>query len=208
MKYTIPDMPHILPRVLSLIPPETKSLLDLGCGRGIIGAICRVYRNLERCVGVDIFDEYLRRARHIYDEIIKYDLRKFPLPFKNKEFEIVTCVEVVEHLQKSDALNLIKECERIAKKRVIITTPATPSIFHKHYYDGNPFQEHLSFISPKEFKKMGYKVYACGTIKFLDIPTPFAFVGNFRRLRYIQEIISSILLNFSLSSSQVCVKDL
>jgi 16S rRNA G1207 methylase RsmC len=34
-----------LEKLLNEIPVETKSLVDLGCGRGIIGATMLIYRN-------------------------------------------------------------------------------------------------------------------------------------------------------------------
>jgi len=45
-------------------------------------------------------------------------LRELPLPFKNKSFDVVTLIEVIEHLPKENAINLIFEAERIAKKEL------------------------------------------------------------------------------------------
>jgi hypothetical protein len=52
-------------------------LVDLGCGRGIIGALCRIYRAPRRLVGIDAFEPYLAFCRQMrfYDEAIAVDLR-------------------------------------------------------------------------------------------------------------------------------------
>jgi len=42
------------------------------------------------------------------------------LPFRNKSFDVVTCVSVLEHLPE-DLSKVIPELERIAGKRVIVT---------------------------------------------------------------------------------------
>jgi len=34
-----------LPHILASIPADTKSLVDVGCGRGIIAALARIYRS-------------------------------------------------------------------------------------------------------------------------------------------------------------------
>jgi predicted TPR repeat methyltransferase len=38
---------------------DVESLLDLGCGRGIVGALCRIYRAPRRLVGFDAWEPYL-----------------------------------------------------------------------------------------------------------------------------------------------------
>jgi 2-polyprenyl-3-methyl-5-hydroxy-6-metoxy-1,4-benzoquinol methylase len=44
--------------------------------------------------------------------------------FKDKSCEVVLLVEVIEHIKTPElALKVLKECTRIAKERVIITTP-------------------------------------------------------------------------------------
>jgi len=151
-----------IPMILRKIPLDTKSLLDLGCGRGIIAAICRSHRDIERLVGVDIFEPYLERLNkyRFYDQVLKHDLNQ-PLPFDDRSFEIVVAAEVVEHLEKEKALNLIQEAERVGSRKVIITTP---NFFcaEQGEHDNNKYQKHLSVTNWKEFKHMGYGVYGCG----------------------------------------------
>jgi 2-polyprenyl-3-methyl-5-hydroxy-6-metoxy-1,4-benzoquinol methylase len=113
-----------LDEILNLIPIDVDSLLDVGCGRGIIGALVRIYRHPKRLIGIDAFERYLDFCAHMnfYDELCKYDLTQRHLPFDDKEFSVSTCIEVIEHLPKDSGVNLLNELERIAKL-VIISTP-------------------------------------------------------------------------------------
>ncbi len=164
--------------ILEKIPVKTDSLVDVGCGRGVIGALVRIYRNPKRLVGIDAFRPYLDFCRHhnFYDELYQYDLTTTSLPFNDKEFDVATCIEVIEHLPKTNGLSFINELERIAK-RVVITTP---NIFiPQKTFDSNPFQKHLSIWSTKDFKERGYKVRGAGE---------FMFYG--RKIKYLSFFLS------------------
>lgn len=152
-----------LPLILDSIPVNCKSLLDVGCGRGIIGALCRIYRRLDRLVGVDGFEPYLEfnQKAGFYDHTILRDLNDTPLPFGTQEFEVVTCIEVIEHLEWSAGQKLLVELERIGSL-VILTTPNIA--FQQREYDGNVFQRHLSCWHPSDFRARGYTVYGAGNL--------------------------------------------
>jgi hypothetical protein len=152
-----------LPLILDSIPVNCRSLLDVGCGRGIIGALCRIYRGLDRLVGVEGFEPYLEFSQKsgFYDHTILRDLNDTPLPFGTQEFEVVTCIEVIEHLEWSAGQKLLDELERIGS-RVIVTTPNIR--FQQGEYDGNIFQRHLSGWNPSNFKARGYRVYGAGNL--------------------------------------------
>ena len=152
-----------LPLILDSIPVNCRSLLDVGCGRGIIGALGRIYRGLDRLVGVEGFKPYLEFSQKagFYDHTILRDLNDTPLPFGTQEFEVVTCIEVIEHLEWSAGQRLLDELERIGS-RVIVTTPNIR--FQQDEYDGNIFQRHLSGWNPGDFRARGYRVYGAGNL--------------------------------------------
>ncbi len=168
-----------LHEILDIIPVNVESLIDVGCGKGIIGALVRIYRNPKRLVGLDVFPEYVQFCRkfEMYDETYLFDLKKSPLPFEEKEFECLTCIEVIEHLRKSDGEKLIAELERIAKI-VILTTPSHPTLSKS--FDNNPSNKHLSFWSQREFYERGYKVKGVGNyaIPIWNIPIKFRHVNS------------------------------
>jgi hypothetical protein len=152
-----------LPKILDAIPIDCRSLVDVGCGRGIIGALCRVYRAPERLVGIDGFEPYIDfcRRMNFYDEMDLLELKNLPLRFKTREFHVATCIEVIEHLPKDGGEALLDELERIAPV-IILTTPGI--YFDQDEYDGNPFQKHLSYWKANEFRQRGYLVYGVGAL--------------------------------------------
>jgi len=160
-----------LHELLEAIPVSVNSLIDVGCGKGIVGALMRIYRNATRLVGVDIFPPYINFCKkfHFYDEVYAIDLRKTPLPFKNEEFEVATCIEVIEHLPRNDGEKMLGELERIAQM-VIISAPS--HYFSQPAFDDNPYRTHLSRWSARDFSKRGYKVKGVGNLAIHNLPIP------------------------------------
>lgn len=107
----------------NLIKPG-NSVLDVGLGLGYGMAILSVgAKNVE---GVDVdkkavkyaSDEYLGRNPKI-TKISVYD--GYHLPYKDNSFDIITCVDVIEHVEDYD--KFIDELLRVSKKYVIFGTP-------------------------------------------------------------------------------------
>jgi ubiquinone/menaquinone biosynthesis C-methylase UbiE len=163
-----------LHELLEEIPKDVESLIDVGCGRGIVGAMTRIYRTPKRLVGVDIFQDYIDFCRKycIYDELHCLDLRKTPLPFKDREFSVATCIETIEHLPKKHGEGLLDELHRIADVVIV----STPSVFFRQPEDhvgSNPFQAHVSKWTVEDFKRRGFDVKGVGelAVRTLAIPT-------------------------------------
>ena len=159
--------------LLEEIPTDLTSLIDIGCGRGIIGALTRIYRTPKRLVGVDIFQKYLDFCEkyRIYDELFQLDLRQIPLPFNNGEFDVATCIETIEHLSKKQGGRLLKELNRIAKI-VIVSTPTFYFKQPKSHTQHNPHQAHLSKWTVKDFKQRGYYVKGVGNLTIYNLVLP------------------------------------
>jgi SAM-dependent methyltransferase len=137
-----------------LLDRDGKSLLDLGCGRGQQVEFIKKRKPLF-AVGVDLFKPVIQecKRKRIHDEYIIADVRF--LPFRQKSFDIILCLHVIEHLSKDDGLKLIMDAERVAFKQLVIATPVG---FFPTTADDNPLQVHKSGWEPYEFKKKGYKI--------------------------------------------------
>ena len=136
-----------------------QSILDVGCGTGEpMRFINR--RNRYFSVGIDIFEPYLRECERQknHSQYVLCDVRN--LPFKEKSFDIVLCLEVLEHLGREEGETLLNKMESIAKKQVVLSTPV--GNYKQESYDGNPHQEHKYTWSPKGMKARGYKVSGVG----------------------------------------------
>lgn len=173
-----------LHEVLEEIPKNVESLIDVGCGRGIVGALVRIYRNPTRLVGIDIFQPYIDFCKkfNLYDEVYLIDVRQTPLPFKSQEFKIATCIELIEHLHKEYGEKLLDELQRIADI-IIVSTPSHYFKQPKHHVDRNPFQAHVSKWKVSDFRKRGYEVKGVGNLAIRNLAIPVQkLTCNFPRL--------------------------
>ncbi len=104
--------------IIDLIPGNIKSVLDVGCGNGSFLNYLETLHKFDRLVGIDTSDEALR---HVKTEKIKGNSTN--LPFNDKEFELVTCLEVLEHLSVNEYQNTISELRRVSSKFIILSVP-------------------------------------------------------------------------------------
>ena len=134
-----------------------ETVLDLGCG--IMQAI-----NPLRCkfiLGADIWDTYLDYIKDDYPTI-KLDKSEIHR-FMDDSYDVVLCLDVVEHLPKKLALTVLDECIRICRKKAIIYTP--------NHFKGNEqpeegawgmgenhYQNHLCLIRRVDLVRRKYKV--------------------------------------------------
>ncbi|RZB30146.1 MAG: hypothetical protein SRB1_02426 [Desulfobacteraceae bacterium Eth-SRB1] len=94
---------------------EIISLLDIGCGNGENAV--RVSNSLDidinNVYGVDFDEVKLITARQIFN-VIKLDLERGELPFKEDIFDLVICDQVLEHLK--NYRKVIDEAVRVTRK--------------------------------------------------------------------------------------------
>jgi hypothetical protein len=85
--------------------------------------------------------------------------------FKPKSFDTVVALELIEHFDKHRDPLLLNSMERIAKRKVILTTP---NRFHpQKAYDNNPYQEHRSGWTVRELERLGYRCFGLSGFNFL-----------------------------------------
>ena len=130
-EYTTTDGPVEVPCqketyffTLNNLIKEGDKVLDVGCGIGYGINILSI--KAAEVYGVDVDKKAIDYCQdNIFGknpklkELKHYD--GYHLPFKDKEFDTVTCVDVIEHVENYDAF--IDELLRVAKKFVIFSTP-------------------------------------------------------------------------------------
>lgn len=182
--------------VCKVVDPSAKSILDVACGKGLPIMVLKQKIKFEKIHGVDLYEPYINfcKRRGIHDSYTLCDARK--LPFKNKSFDIVMALQVLEHLDKNDAFKVLSNLEKIARKQVIISTPIGLT-FHPAV-DGNKLQLHKSGFMPEELEAKGYKVIKMGRKEVEGIgglidkyPNPI-----WKRLIYIYILIVNELLYY------------
>lgn len=100
-----------------------KTVLDAGCGEG--ETIMRLKKYLtDNIVGFDINKECVAYCKNNF---LNYSFSVediYKLPYKDNQFDLVFCLEVLEHL--TDPLNAISELNRVSNDNIIISVPYEP----------------------------------------------------------------------------------
>lgn len=140
------------------------TILDVGCGSN------SPIRNLSSnryCVGIDIFEPWLNESEveKIHDKYYKLDVLKLDSKFKEKSFDSVIALDLLEHLTKEQGSELLEKMEKIARMRIIIFT--TNGYNPQHESDNNPWNVHKSGWTIKEMKHRGYDVIGINGWKYI-----------------------------------------
>lgn len=141
------------------------TLLDVGCGaRSPIDAFSV---RLPYSVGVDGFEPALRasKAAAIHDEYRQLDVRRLDASFEPRSFEVVLAVDLLEHLEAEEGVELLAAMARIASKRVVVFTPN--GFVPQGVIGGNPLQIHHSGWNVATLRSLGYDVIGVHGFKFL-----------------------------------------
>jgi SAM-dependent methyltransferase len=97
-----------------LIPPEVESVLEVGCGDGVV--INGLGQRL--VVGADLSRRSLAQVKR---PRVQADV--FGLPFGDRTFDLVLCAEVLEHLDPDGLPEAAAELARVARRHLVIAVP-------------------------------------------------------------------------------------
>jgi len=107
-------------KLAKLVPHETKTLLDVGCGNGLfLNFLKSEYPgSFSSLVGVDRSETALG---HVRTE--KRCATIDSLPFEEGQFDTVTCMEVLEHLPLPIYAKGVSEVARVARQSIVVCVP-------------------------------------------------------------------------------------
>lgn len=93
---------------------KTDKILDVGCSEDDRSFTC--YNNENQIVGLDLLNSSRIDKKNF--SYIKGDA--VYLPFKNKQFDVVVCIGVLEHIHpEENFIKVLKEIERVGNKYAI-----------------------------------------------------------------------------------------
>ena len=113
-----------LAELFELAAPE--SVLDVGCGEGVLTYRWAQALGERTVVGVDLPDEKLeahwRERRR--DNLRFVTAHGEELPFTADEFDLVTAIELLEHVR--NPVRALEEMGRVARRNLLLSVPREP----------------------------------------------------------------------------------
>ena len=100
------------------------SVLEVGVGEGFISGFLSERFPAVEFSGADVCEQDLARLREKFPRIQTHCLSIYDLPGVGREFDLVICAEVLEHLD--DPQRGLAAVARVARERVIVTVPHEP----------------------------------------------------------------------------------
>jgi predicted TPR repeat methyltransferase len=110
--------------------PEAASVLDVGCGTGLVGRELRARGYVGRLHGLDLSQASLDLARESggYDELERADLQQ-PLLVEDDAVDAVVCVGVMTYLP--DVAAVWREFARVARPGGIFVATQRDDLWHE-----------------------------------------------------------------------------
>jgi ubiquinone/menaquinone biosynthesis C-methylase UbiE len=120
---TAHDERRVREYIISKVPKEINSILDVGCGNGWVAK--EFLPKGKQVYSLDISATNPAKAKKLYPDKNHFGITadSFQLPFSDNSFDCVIASEIIEHVV--DPPEFIKELFRVVKNggRLIITTP-------------------------------------------------------------------------------------
>jgi 2-polyprenyl-3-methyl-5-hydroxy-6-metoxy-1,4-benzoquinol methylase len=103
-----------------------KSVLDVGCGEGVLVQQWAQQLETGRIVGIDLEEESIQAgwAQHQAPNLKYMVMEAENLPFADGEFELASAIEVLEHVP--DPEHTVSEMARCASAHMLVSVPREP----------------------------------------------------------------------------------
>ncbi len=144
-------------KILETIPQDVVSIIDIGCGNGIIT------NELGKKFTVLGVDRSANALTHVKTEKLQASSASIPLP--DVSYDMVLSSEMIEHLDEETLRKTVNEIKRLSKKYVFITVPNGENLnkFQLHCPEcGKNYNHsyHLHSFTLEKLKDLfpGYKV--------------------------------------------------
>lgn len=173
----IPTIVHLIQKL------KPQSVLDIGKGFGKYGFLIHEYAGIDNQKKIDPAltiaqqsgikvdaievdeDLLLPHLEQIYSEVFVGDV--FDIYKKLKSYDLILMIDVIEHLVKEKALDLLQ----FFLKRNAIILIATPQHFFKQELYESEFEHHISHWTLGDFKRYGnvqYQYFDGGAVYLLS----------------------------------------
>lgn len=101
-----------------------KTVLEVGCGEGYITHRLANRHKTTLTFAIDLSLDILRQASAQCSESNFACASAYNLPFQDRNFDLVVCVETLEHLEEPHLA--LGEIERVCKRYILVSVPQEP----------------------------------------------------------------------------------
>ncbi len=151
---------HISYCLALIIQLNPRSVLDVGCGVGMWGFLCRTYLDVinervqpdqwqVRIDGTELFEPYIQaHHRSLYSSILIGDIREMAPNLD--EYELIIAGDIIEHLEKDEGEVVLEQLYDKATKALLVNIPIGEGWDHPERH-GNPGELHRSQWAVEDF---------------------------------------------------------
>lgn len=139
---------------------QCQSLMDVGSGRGVfLFPLLRDFPDM-KVTSLDILPHRIELLQCLHDggidnlHPIQADVCSWDAP--DKSFDVVTMLEVMEHIPDTDAV--VRNAIRLARNYIIVSVPSKA--------DDNP--EHIHLFTNEDLEHL-FKENGCSKVKFMSV---------------------------------------
>ncbi|MBY0403356.1 MAG: class I SAM-dependent methyltransferase, partial [Cyanobacteria bacterium] len=111
----LPYQRQVQQDILQAIPDDVNSILDVGCGNGVI---TNILPQEIRVVGLDLSEAALSQVQRETKIGSITDL-----PFEDNSFDLVMANDILEHLTEEQQHQALREMQRVSSGYILITVP-------------------------------------------------------------------------------------
>jgi len=158
-RYDMKELPRIIKALGFLKSTRPREILDVGPGRGrALWPIANALPNtpitcVEKSAWRHEVISAVQRGGIYRISSLNIDISD-GTPFENNSFDLVTALEVVEHIPNATAA--VTEIVRVARKFILVSVPSKPdnNPDHIHFFTKEKFENLLSIAEEKTQKSL------------------------------------------------------
>ncbi len=148
---------QVLCDILSLIPSDTGSIVDIGCGNGLITN--RLPETIP-VLGIDVSEEALKQVKR--DKQVGSITE---IPLSDDEFDMIMANDIIEHIPDAMYEKALEELFRVAARYVLITVPygedlekakakcsECGALYHENHHKHSFVEDDLLRLCPKGWR--------------------------------------------------------
>lgn len=140
---------HIPLQVGAVMDLHPNSVLDVGCGFGIYGALLREYLDVwcapceygehrTRIDAIEVYEPYITGLhRSVYDGVFVGDALAPDSPLRCSTYDVILILDALEHFDRERGLELIAACRAASPQTLIsvpVAAPSSGTVSHTLYF--------------------------------------------------------------------------